>query len=292
VTTASAAMKAHLDLELLTLASGIYLARTDGVTHRFTTNDKDGVFSALSGDQAFLNGTYSPLFSFTRHSIEKSGAYEQEASDISFLLDDTSITELDVRAGLYDGAQLTEFWYNWDDISMGIIPARNGRIGDVKVKKGHFTAQSVGMKDFLRRRFLSIFQKTCRVDLFSPLCTLSSAAFLETATVATVTDRRVFTIGVSDLTELGDFYDEGKVRFTSGLNSGVSMEIDTYNSGTDEIALYMDMPFNIAVSDTLEVLPGCKKRWQEDCHVKYANAVNFQGESLLPGNDEIIKFPD
>jgi hypothetical protein len=95
-----------------------------------------------------------------------------------------------------------------------------------------------------------------------------------------------------DATPLSDWFDHGLLIMTSGDNAGVAREIESFNDAGDEFLLYFPLPFTPAVDDTFEVYPGCKKRWSEDCALKWDNAVNFQAEPFLPSQDEAFKTPD
>lgn len=82
-------------------------------------------------------------------------------------------------------------------------------------------------------------------------------------------------------------FDGGKITFTSGLNTGRSMEIKGYVPGL--LILALPMPYPVAVGDTYSLIPGCGKRVVEDCYTRYSNVVNFRGEPWRPGMDELLK---
>jgi len=48
------------------------------------------------------------------------------------------------------------------------------------------------------------------------------------------------------------------------------------------------MPFNVAVGDTYSVVPGCRKRFEEDCVAIWANWVNYRGFPHVPGGDKML----
>ena len=56
--------------------------------------------------------------------------------------------------------------------------------------------------------------------------------------------------------------------------------------------LVLDEPLSAAVSTGLRVLlrEGCDHRL-ETCATRFDNAVNFQGEPFLPGNDQLYRYP-
>lgn len=82
-------------------------------------------------------------------------------------------------------------------------------------------------------------------------------------------------------------FDGGKLVWTSGANTGRSMEIKAYSPGL--IVLQSAMPYPIAVGDTYTAVPGCGKRILEDCAARYNNALRFRGEPYRPGVDQLMK---
>lgn len=89
-----------------------------------------------------------------------------------------------------------------------------------------------------------------------------------------------------------DWYNEGQVFWLTGANAGRAMEIKDWDAASRTLTLNLKMPRAIAVEDTFEVFPGCTKRLVEDCIGKFANGVNFIGEPFVPGQDQLLRFPD
>lgn len=93
-----------------------------------------------------------------------------------------------------------------------------------------------------------------------------------------------------------DFMNNGAVVFETGNNAGVSMEIRDFTADDgvtieQVIELYLDLPFDIVVGDTLRAYPGCDKRLTT-CVNKFDNIVNMRAEPYVPGEDSILKYPD
>lgn len=111
--------------------------------------------------------------------------------------------------------------------------------------------------------------------------------------VESVTDDAVFAaVGIPEVAGKADgWFDEGLVRWLTGLNAGTAMEVKTWVQLTKTFTLFLPMPFAIEVGDTFEVTPGCDKRLSV-CKAKFSNVVNFQGFPHVPGNDQFLRFPD
>jgi hypothetical protein len=68
------------------------------------------------------------------------------------------------------------------------------------------------------------------------------------------------------------------------------MEIKKWDGATNQITLFHPMPFTVAVSDGLDMRPGCNKDVAA-CQ-SYNNILNFRGEPYVPGNDLVFRTPD
>jgi uncharacterized phage protein (TIGR02218 family) len=85
------------------------------------------------------------------------------------------------------------------------------------------------------------------------------------------------------------FYDDGVITFTSGLNSGLSYQIDRW----DGTVLSVKNQLFTAPSggDAFSIIPGCAHN-PSDCQNKFANIANYQGFPFMPGQDSLLQYPD
>jgi hypothetical protein len=94
------------------------------------------------------------------------------------------------------------------------------------------------------------------------------------------------------ITSFSDGYmNNGVLTWTSGLNSGVSIEVKNYYQSNSYIGLFLSMKQAIQVGDTFTLTPGCDKR-RETCYFKFNNMQNFRGEPDMPGIDAVLTFPE
>jgi len=61
-------------------------------------------------------------------------------------------------------------------------------------------------------------------------------------------------------------------------------------SAGDLFTLAEGPPFAVEAGTGVEVRQGCDKRFSTCC-TRFANAVNFQGEPHVPGNDLLMQYP-
>jgi hypothetical protein len=85
-------------------------------------------------------------------------------------------------------------------------------------------------------------------------------------------------------------YIGGTVKFTSGLNTGKIIEIVNWDQTTGLVTMFEGFPYEIESGDTIELAQGCDKMFAT-CQL-YNNEVNFRGEPHVPGQDEMLNYPD
>jgi uncharacterized phage protein (TIGR02218 family) len=97
--------------------------------------------------------------------------------------------------------------------------------------------------------------------------------------------------GETDLAQTGDYYDGGVLTWRTGGNQGLSMEVKELDTGTNEIKLFLPMPYTITQHDQFDILPGCD-HVDTTCISKFNNMVNFRAEPHVPGQDFLARYPD
>lgn len=94
-----------------------------------------------------------------------------------------------------------------------------------------------------------------------------------------------------------DSMNGGVVTFETGNNAGVSREVRDFVADdgitiTQDLELFLPMPFDIQIGDRGRVYRGCFHRFTEDCVGIFANGDNFRGEPFVPTKDKVAVFPD
>jgi uncharacterized phage protein (TIGR02218 family) len=282
--TISTALKAHLGGEVTTICTCWRITRRDGTGFFFTDHDVDLV---VDGD------TYVAAVGYTRTAIAANADMSVDNMDVNGIFDDASITETDLRSGLFDGAEVRVFLVNWGNPAQGTMALRRGRLGDVLVTpSGVFQSQLMGFGQVLQQTVGDLFTPSCRADLGDAKCgiDLDAGGWRKPATVTAVTDARTFSIVVTEPRAVDGWFVDGVVTFTSGANAGRAMEVKAWTQVTATVTLFLPMPAPIHLGDTLTLYPGCRKT-TADCRDKFANIVNFRGEPFVPGLDGLLQSP-
>lgn len=158
----SAGMTTHLGQEVTSLCTCWHLTRQDGTEYHFTDHDQDVVYD---GD------TYTSAYGYNRTAIANDSSLAVDNLDLVGILDSTEISAEELRAGLFDYAQVEIFLINWADTADGIIKMRKGFLGEVTITQtGIFKAELRGLTQLLSQRVVDLYTGTCRADLGDDKC--------------------------------------------------------------------------------------------------------------------------
>lgn len=154
---ASAGLIAHLQQEVTTLTTCWELKRRDGRFFRFTDN-----VVSLTVDGA----VYRADVGYSRTAIANSANLSVDNLQVDGVFDGDTITEKDLRDGLFDFAEVRIFLVNHQDLAQGILRLRRGTLGEVQsIPAGQFMAELRGMAQRMQQVIGNLYQATCRAQL-------------------------------------------------------------------------------------------------------------------------------
>lgn len=248
----------------------------------------------MSNGEIYLGGQFTDIS--TTSTVLEGGA---STIDFGFVDSIDSATRAEIESGKWDNANVFEFATDWaapvedeEEISLYTM----GRITD---SDGSFSVQLMGLKDKLSQRSGRTYTASCLwtfadIHLDSGViasdrsrCKLAPAGFTVTGTITSVTSAQEFRDNTRG--EVADFFGNGEIIFTSGLNSGLSRRnIRTYitNGTITTAAPFYYLP---EVGDTYTMIAGCRKRAGEDCRDKFSNRKRFGGFSYVPTKSQVTK---
>ncbi len=289
VRTVPAAFQTALNTRTTTTCLCWLVERQDGVTLGFTDHDTPLTFGGV---------TYEASTSFVGSAIESQLGLAVSNLEAMGAISSDSVTEADLEAGRYDEANLTISLVNW------LIPTQNvvlikGPLGQVQIGDLAYQAEIRSLSQHFQQFIGSLCSQKCRSDMFDPGQGLDGGCnFPEPppvpATVLAVTDRSHFQVSASGSFPDGHkgslsrgYFAFGTATFTSGENSGVSIEIDN-SDPTLNITLIDPLPADLEVGDELSLQFGCDKTLPV-CSINFNNAKNMRAEPFVPGKDFIFK---
>ncbi|MDA0780793.1 MAG: DUF2163 domain-containing protein [Rickettsiales bacterium] len=271
----SSNLASHISSEVMTLATCWKLSRRDGTIMGFTDHNENIIYNSV---------TYLASSGFTPSAVANNSELAVDNMDIEGVIDSFAIKEEDIKAGLYDYAQIEVFMVNYNDLTQGDINLRTGWLGEMKFSKNRFAIEVRGLMQSLTQGIGQLYSPSCRAELGDLRCGVNLTGYTVTGSVTSATNNQIF----SDSTRAEDdaYFDFGKITFTSGLNNGLSMEVKEFRDKI--ITLVLPLPYTIVVSDTYSLIAGCDKNLNT-CISKFSNAANFRGEPHVPGIDKMLE---
>lgn len=273
----------HLDSGLTTLARCWLITRRDGMVYGFTDHDLDlefvgQVFRADSGLSAM--------------SLQQTTGLSVDNTEALGALSDVSLTEADIDAGRFDGAEVIAWVVNWQQVGQRLIQFR-GTIGELRRAGGAFQAELRGLTDLLNRPVGRVYQKACTAVLGDAACGIDTAS--ETCSVvkqvAEVAAQQRFRWPGFDSFAPG-WFTRGRFEVVSGGATGLvgTIKRDFFDADQRVIELWQPLRAEVVPGDQVKLLAGCDKRF-ETCRLKFANMLNFQGFPDLPGDEWVAGVP-
>ncbi len=279
--TITTALAAHLDQEVTTICSCWKVVRKDGVEFFFTDHDQDITFE---GDE------YEAESSYQRTAISAKADFSVDNLDITGILDSEKITDEELRSGLFNRADVYIFIINWANPAQGSLAVRRGWFGEVTVRDdGTFTTEIRGLAQALSHNFIELYSAECRADFCDDRCKLDIADY-EVLTTVVSSVRRDQLVVDAGYTAPSQGIVPGTVTFVDGDNAGRMVEIIGYDALTKTIELFENVPYDILADVQIKVAPGCDGSLTR-CQA-YNNVINRRAEDYVPGNDEIMEYPD
>jgi len=279
----SVELQDHLGKGVTTMCHAWLIERADGVRYGFTDHDLplafDGVaFKADSGLSALA--------------LQQSTGLSIDNTEAMGALSDAAIREADIEAGRFDGAEVTAWLVNWQDVSQRLLQFR-GSIGEMTRRGGAFRAELRGLTEALNRPMGRVFQKPCTAVLGDASCQfdLDTPGYFTVRVVEGVENRSIFRFAGMNEFEPG-WFERGQFSGHSGAAEGLNGMIkrDYFDGNQRVIELWQPVRAEIVAGDQIRLDAGCDKR-MKTCQLKFNNLVNFQGFPDLPGEDWMMVQP-
>ncbi|MCA0202832.1 MAG: DUF2163 domain-containing protein [Proteobacteria bacterium] len=260
------------------------LRRADGAVLGFTDHDRDLAFDGI----AFRAGT-----GMTAGAIVQGTGLSVDNTEATGALSDAALTEGDILAGLYDGAELTIWEVDWTDPAWRRILFR-GSLGEITRLDRAFKAELRGLTEPLAKAGGRVFGALCPAVLGDARCgfDLTQPGFAAEVALLAVAEGGAV-LEIAELPEFAaDWFVDGAARFLDGAAGGMVVPVRREESLPARRRLYLwSAPgFEPAPGDTLRIEAGCDKRFQT-CRLKFLNQQNFQGFPHIPSEDWLQATP-
>lgn len=283
--TISIALADHLAQPLTTLATCWRVTRADGQVFGFTDHDRDIEFDSI---------LYRAATGYTATDVASGTNLDVDNLEIEGILDAPSITEEDLYAGLWDGAQIKIFQVNWADLTQGGLNLRIGNLGQVRKGQQQFRAELLGLMLAYTKTIGELTSAGCRATLGDERCGVDlaggstagspSVPFTQAGSVDSWDEA---TLTITDDSVSFPYPGVGKITFTSGDNAGRTFEAKTSVAGVST-TLQMLPPYTVSPGDTYSAVIACDKALRT-CIDVFDNVVNMRAEPYLAGNDKLVQ---
>jgi uncharacterized phage protein (TIGR02218 family) len=277
-----------LDAHLATGATGVArcwkLTRRDGRVYGFTDHDRD---------LAFEGATFRAGTGLTAAALSRTTGLAVDNTEAAGALSDAAVTEADIAAGRFDGAEIEIWSVQWAMPENRALEFR-GSLGEVSRSGGAFTAELRGLAERLNVPRGRVYAKTCPAVLGDADCGVNLMAPEFAAEVApiSVEGGRVFVFGGLD-GFASRWFERGTLTVLDGTAAGLSGSIKRDRpapDGTRRVELWDGLRAQVGPGERVRLTAGCDKRL-ETCRVKFSNILNFRGFPDIPGEDWLVAHP-
>lgn len=260
--------------ELEGVATFWRIHRNDGVTLGFTSHNRDLWFDGIM---------HRAAPGMVPSAIRRTSALSSDSADVNGALGHNSISAADLASGRFDNAQVRIGAVDWETLDHATL--YNGSIGSVSTQSDTFSAELRSAKAELEADFIPRTSPTCRAQFCGKGCTLSALRFTHEALLTGIDfDANRVQFDALDPSLFAD----GQIRWIDGPHVGLKMLV----IAADADGLTVDTPLNaeLSLGSRAFLLEGCDHTLAT-CADRFGNAMNFQGEPYLPGNDLLARYP-
>lgn len=273
----------HLGTGTTTVSRCWRVVRRDGEQFGFTDHDLAIEFDGTR---------FEPDTGMTATAIAQSTGLSIDNSEAIGALRSDAISEADLLAGRFDGAEVTAWLVNWANPEERKVQFR-GTVGEVTRGAGAFTAELRGLAEQLNQPQGRVYQRQCTAVLGDVACgvdlTLEGrSAEAELSDIAGG-DRFVFPdpVGLAEGALV-----RGVLRVLDGNASGLigMIKTDERIGSSRVLTLFQRIEAELAVGDRVAVSVGCDKS-AATCKARFDNLLNFRGFPHIPGEDWLMSYP-
>lgn len=261
------------------------VVRRDGVKFGFTDHDLDLEIDDL---------VYSARTGLTARALQQTTGLSVDNSEAIGALSDHAISEQDISAGRFDGAEVTVFLVNWENVLQRKI-LFFGNFGEITRENGAFRVELRGLTERLNLTAGRVYQRSCSAQLGDHRCkvNLSAQGLNAIGSVETIVNKNELLLSLNEEFD-ANLFESGLLVGLSGPGTGISSVIksdDGNSDGTRRITLWKTMTVKPNLGDQFRLVAGCDKRLAT-CQSKYGNALNFRGFPGIPGEEWLRRPPE
>ncbi|SHG39967.1 DUF2163 domain-containing protein [Cognatishimia maritima] len=274
----SAELKAHLESGLTTLARCWQVTRRDGVVLGFTDHD-----CALSFDGVDFRADSG----LTAMALDQATGLAVDNTETLGALSADAITEEDIAAGRYDGADVQCWLVNWAAPTQRTVIFA-GQIGEITRVGQAFQAEVRGLSEVLNQPRGRVFQKSCPMGVAALEVDLTAPAYSAEVEVVDQLDPHTFEVIGAEGCDTG-WFTHG-LFIIDDLSLNVVIKSDEVIAGGRQITLWEPLPQSLDVGQPVRLIAGHDRSFATS-RFKFNDALNFRGFPDIPNDDWITTLP-
>ena len=274
----------HLGGGVTTVARLWKVTRRDGEVYGFTDHDLDVQMDGI---------IYKADTGMTAHALSQTTGLSVDNTEALGVLSTDAISEKDIRAGRYDGAEVEAWLVNWRDVSQRFLRFR-GTVGELAREAGGFRAELNGLSEAMNQPQGRAYQSPCSAVLGDGKCRfdLGQTGYSVELDLVSNDDETVFQFADMALYP-EDWFVRGRFTVLSGDAEGLSGIIKNDakgENGARTIELWEALRAVMQSGDRVRLEAGCDKL-PRTCRKKFNNFLNFRGFPDIPGEDWLMSYP-
>lgn len=269
----------------------------------------------VNGDPIRIAIAYPVDLKMSNGAVYKGGIYSEPTGinstlsggatviDFGSVYDTDTITRDQIQSGYWDGARVYSFFTDWAAPMEDEEEDRVYTFGKLREEDERYTVELMSLADFLNQTNGRTITPGCtnvlgdeHVDgtiIASDIssCKVSPLLLANVfSSVESLASQMQFTAASIGGTYPDDYFGFGEIIFTSGANAGQAYKFIKSSTAAGVITLAQPFYYPIEIGDLLTLRPGCRKRFTEDCILKWFNGKNFRGFPHVPQKSTVIKF--
>ena len=237
-----------------TIARAWMVRRADGMVLGFTDHDAVLTFEGVR---------FRPDHGMSARALVQATGLSVDNSEAEGALSDDAITEKDVLAGRWDGAEVRMWEVDWTDLAARRLVFA-GSLGEIARSQGAFRAELRGLSEPLNAARGRVFHPRCSARLGDGQCKLAlgGETFAAQATIAAIEDGRILRFAGFPAYEAG-WFERGSLLVLSGEAEGLGATVkndDALPNGGRKIELWQGLGIAPLIGDRIRLVAGCDKR--------------------------------
>ncbi len=261
------------------LALALRIVRKDAGIYAFTNYPAPITLPALTVNGITIPQTaYDPITGLLPTNLVQTADMKPDNLEFKGILDPTvnySVTDADVRAGLFRDAQFSLIIFWWADTTQQMLKLR-GNVADFIIDGNAVTIKLRSLAEKATQDIIQVTSPLCRYrrlgyngcpfDLTGS--THDGHAARVTGSPSSITDARRSFIVAGTIGFPTDRFKDGVVKFTAGANAGLEFEVLSWATATGRFTLWHPTPYDITTGDTVRADSNCRLT-VDDCQNIY-----------------------